>query len=407
LSVIAVTGTNGKTSTAWWLAQALVKLGKPCGVMGTLGIGFPNDTNWSQTGLTTPDPIAIHHTLRQWVDQGVLACAIEASSIGLKEHRLNGLSVRIGIFTNLTQDHLDYHQTMEAYWEAKKCLFDFSSLEAAVINIDNVYGEKLAKELVNSKKNLSIWTYSKENTQARLSSVNWCPTSTGLELCLKESDHQEEVVLKTEFVGSYNISNLLGVLCTLRVLGVSLQTAVDACASLTAVPGRMQVVKTLDNNKLTHPLVMVDYAHTPDALEQALLALRPLATIRNGKLHVIIGCGGNRDITKRPLMANIAEQHADNIWLTSDNPRNEDIHQILNQMLVGLKSRFGDVHIIEDRDQAIRTAIFSASIADIILIAGKGHESTQEINGVKYPFSDVEHAQKNLQAYSDLIFPHQ
>lgn len=407
ITVIAITGTNGKTSTAWWIGQSLLNLGVPCGVMGTLGIGFPSNKNWAHTGLTTPDPVTIHHTLRGWGDEGVLACAIEASSIGLQECRLNGLHIRTAVFTNFTQDHLDYHQTMEAYWDAKKSLFDFSSLEAVVINTDDIYGAKLAQQLAIYKKNINIWTYSKKTRHARLSCTSWRSTATGLEFSIKERGCQAQMVLKTQFVGAYNISNLLGVICTLRTVGIPLPTAVHACASLTAVPGRMQVVKTSDDNQSARPLVLVDYAHTPDALEQALVALRPLTSVRNGKLHVVIGCGGNRDTAKRPLMANIAEQYADVVWFTSDNPRNENVEQIFNQMMAGLKSGFHTVHVIKEREQAIRTAILSASAADLILIAGKGHEATQEVNGVKYPFSDEQHAQKTLHLYANTVSPSQ
>lgn len=395
LSVIAITGTNGKTSTAWWLAQALTTLGKSCGVMGTLGIGLPNDLKWNQTGLTTPDPVSIQHTLRHWANRGISVCAIEASSIGLREHRLDGLHIRVGIFTNLTQDHLDYHQTMEAYWDAKRSLFDFPNLEGAVINIDDACGERLAKELRHKRTDLNIWTYSQQSVSARLSCLSWHSTSAGMELRIKENG-KEEVNLKVNFVGAYNISNLLAALCALRMLGIPLSTAVRACTSLSAVPGRMEIIKSLSGYDEHHPMVLIDYAHTPDALEKALTALRPIANHRDGKLHVIIGCGGNRDAVKRPLMGRIAEQYADEVWFTTDNPRSEDPQHILNQMLNGLQEKLYFVHIIEDRALAIKIAINSASPKDVILIAGKGHETTQEINGVKHSFSDAIEARKNL-----------
>lgn len=393
LSVIAITGTNGKTSSAWWLAQALTAAGRRCGVMGTLGVGFPHHANWEQTGLTTPDPIAIQRTLSQWHGQGVTACAIEASSIGIEEERLSGLYVRIALFTNFTQDHLDYHKTMDAYWQAKRRLFDFPSLESVVINIDDVHGQRLAAELAESRKDLSIWTYSIQSAQARLFAVNWHPTSTGLELDVRETDGATAISLSTTFVGAYNGSNLLGVLCALRALGVSLEAAVSACASLTAVPGRMESVQTTGSENM--PLVLVDYAHTPDALVQALTALRPIASLRGGLLHAIVGCGGDRDPTKRPLMAQAAEQNADCIWFTSDNPRSENPLKILEQMLKGLRAP-NAAHIVADRGHAIKSALLNASNKDVVLIAGKGHETTQEINGVKYPFSDVTQAQQVL-----------
>jgi UDP-N-acetylmuramoyl-L-alanyl-D-glutamate--2,6-diaminopimelate ligase len=207
------------------------------------------------------------------------------------------------------------------------------------------------------------------------------------------------MALSVPFVGAYNVSNLLGVICTLRAHGLSLADAVRACHVLTAVPGRMQVVQQShdinDTSKQAYPLVLVDYAHTPDALVQAITALRPIVDLRKGRLHVVVGCGGDRDRLKRPLMARAAEQYADCIWLTSDNPRSEDPSQILQQMVAGL-SHPDASHVIADRSEAIKAAIFAASLHDVILIAGKGHEVTQEIKGVKHPFSDVVQAQQAL-----------
>lgn len=406
LSVVAITGTNGKTSSAWWLAQALTAIGLPCGVMGTLGLGKPqkvknsvnwNDMVWESTGLTTPDPITIQRTLRHWADEGIKACAIEASSIGIEEHRLNGLRLHIALFTNFTQDHLDYHHNMLAYWQAKRRLFDTVDLAAAVIHIDDVHGQQLATELAQHRPALHLSTYGIQSVAAQLRVIHWTPTPRGLHFTVQENDGSPTLGVNVPFVGEYNIYNLLGVISALRVLGASLPLALQACETLTSVPGRMQVVPH-PSTDVSAPLVLIDYAHTPDALEKALTALRPMTRLRQGHLHVVIGCGGNRDPLKRPLMAKASEHYADVVWLTSDNPRREHPHDILRQMIEGLDTP-NRVHVIPDRAEAIRSAISNAAVADVVLIAGKGHETTQDINGIKHPFSDVIHAQRVLSQY--------
>ncbi len=390
MSVVAVTGTNGKTSTTWWLAQALSQLPQPltmrCGVGGTLGVGQPSQEVLS-TGMTTPDPVVLQGTLRRFVDAGLKACAMEASSIGIEEHRLRGTHVQVAVFTNFTQDHLDYHGSMQAYWQAKRKLFAWPGLQSAVINIDDGHGAALAESLEGHLGD--IWTVSTRQG-ARLRAQNIAYRDSGLYFEVIEGG--ESIGLQTKMIGSYNISNVLSVLGAMRALNVPLQVAVDACAHLLPVPGRMECL-----GGENEPMVAVDYAHTPDALAHALDALRPLAQQRGGRLWCVFGCGGDRDTTKRPLMGAIAMKHADTVVITSDNPRSERPESIISQILLGLVEQ-NAAEVWVDRAQAIAEAIAQAAAEDVILLAGKGHETTQDIAGVKHPFSDHAHAEKALAA---------
>ena len=383
LDVVATTGTNGKTSTAWWMAQALSLLGRRCAVVGTLGIGEPPQGGQSAqiefTGLTTPDPVMLHAALRRFADGGFAACAIEASSIGIVEQRLAGVHLRLALFTNFTRDHLDYHQTMDAYWAAKRQLFDWPGLRAAVVNIDDEQGALLAGELDGGA--LDLWTYSTQ-FDARLRAVNLGYVEGGLSFDLLDGDAR--VAMRSRLIGDYNASNLLAVIGGLRALGVSLQDVASVVPQLTPVPGRMQRV----GQGAGVPEVLVDYAHTPDALEKVLRALRPLARARGGRLVCVFGCGGDRDATKRPLMGAIAERDADAVVLTSDNPRSEMPAAILADIAAGLAQRSAAT-MTQDRRAAIAQTIAAADARDVILIAGKGHEDYQEIKGVKQPFSDL------------------
>ena len=292
LRVVATTGTNGKTSTAWWTAQALGLLGQRCGVVGTLGVGEPPvpggaANHVSHTGLTTPDPVRLQQGFREMVGQGFAACAIEASSIGIVEHRLDATQIEVALFTNFTQDHLDYHGDMAAYRAAKRRLFDWPGLKSAVINVDDATGAELVAELAG--RGLQLWTVSVHG-EARLSAsqIRW--EDGGLVFNVVEGGR--EVEARTGLIGDYNISNLLVVIGGLRALGVPLAEAVPAAARVTPVPGRMQrVLGDADG-----PEVVVDYAHTPDALDKALGALAPLAQARGGQLWCVFGCGGDREI---------------------------------------------------------------------------------------------------------------
>jgi UDP-N-acetylmuramyl-tripeptide synthetase len=396
IDVLAVTGTNGKTSTTWWLAQALTVLTPPipCGLVGTLGIGRApqpgagGDTaKVVSTGLTTPDPVLLQQTLRRFVDEGLKACAIEASSIGIEERRLDGTRIRTAVFTNFTQDHLDYHGSMEAYGQAKAALFDWPDLRAAVINIDDDMGAELARSL--AQRSLDLWTVSCQSP-ARLSARDIRFEGPGLGFTLREGD--EEHALATHLIGNYNVSNLLGVIAAMRTLGVPLAAAVDACRGLHPVPGRMEIVSAAGQ-----PLAVVDYAHTPDALAQALQALLPLAQQRGGQLWCLFGCGGDRDPLKRPVMGAVAAQHADRVVVTSDNPRSEKIEAIISQILLGLEGT-SSVNVVADRAQAIARTLQQAQPKDVVLVAGKGHEDYQEIAGTRLPFSDRAEVSKALRA---------
>ncbi|HEY8048029.1 MAG TPA: UDP-N-acetylmuramoyl-L-alanyl-D-glutamate--2,6-diaminopimelate ligase [Ramlibacter sp.] len=385
LDVLAVTGTNGKTSTAWWLAQALSNAGIACGVIGTLGTGHPPHVEF--VGLTTPDPVLLQGRFRQFADGGAKACAIEASSVGIVERRLDGTRIRVALFTNFTQDHLDYHGTMDAYWDAKAELFRWPGLQAAVVNIDDEKGRALAKTLEGSR--FELWTLSCAEP-ARLTARNIGYGDGGLRFDVCEGTRS--VPLATNVIGQYNVSNLLGVIAAMRAMDVSLEDAVNACSELLPVPGRMERLAQAGK-----PLVAVDYAHTPDALDKALNALRPLAQQRGGELWCVFGCGGDRDATKRPLMAAVVEKNADHVVVTSDNPRSEKPENIISQVLLGL-SHAQCVEVQADRARAIAETIAAAQASDVILIAGKGHEDYQEIAGVKHPFSDQAEARRALDA---------
>ena len=419
LQVIAVTGTNGKSSTAWWTAQALTALGRRCGLVGTLGIGEPPrvasggepppvaagaeprcdaargdppqpgaPVQLTQTGLTTPDPVTLQAGLRRMVDAGFAACAIEASSIGLVEQRLAGTPITVAQFTNFTRDHLDFHGDMAAYWLAKRALFDWPGLRAAVVNVDDAQGAALARELAAAR--LDLWTTGlRAPARLRAEEVHYADGG----LAFTAAEGAARVPVRSRLIGDYNAENLLAVLGALRALGVSLADAAAVVPQLGPVPGRMQRVvadATVDRvpPAVGRPELVVDYAHTPDALDKALAALRPLAAARGGALWCVFGCGGNRDASKRPLMGAIAHRGADHVVLTSDNPRLEDPALILQQIRAGLPVD-AEVVVIEDRRTTIAHAVRRAAAADVVLIAGKGHEAYQDMAGIKRPFSDA------------------
>ncbi len=411
LNTVAITGTNGKTSSAWWVAQALTLLGQRCGVVGTLGVGVPPvqgaAADMQFTGLTTPDPVLLHETLRGFVAQGFKACAMEASSIGIDEQRLAGVRIAVAVFTNLTQDHLDYHGTMAAYGAAKRKLFAWPGLRAAVVNVDDAAGLDLVTSLqgqgeVEGEGLLDVWSCStRAQAKARLTASQVRYEANGLVFDVTEqgagSVGQSAATLRTPLIGDYNVSNLLGVIGALRALGLPLADIAQVAGQLTPVPGRMQCV-----GDAGEPQAVVDYAHTPDALEKALAALRPLAQARGGQLVCVFGCGGDRDPGKRPLMAAAAQRLANAVVLTSDNPRSEDPAAILRDLQQGLTSH-RSVTVQADRRQAILDTVLHAAPNDVILVAGKGHEDYQEVQGVKHPFSDVAEvqaalAQRTLQA---------
>ncbi len=403
LDVIAVTGTNGKTSTAWWVAQALNFLHYrtplksnslsnsellpqySSGLVGTLGTGTPGSMVFN--GLTTPDPVLLHAEFAQMRANGAQACAIEASSIGLAEQRLAGTAIRVAMFTNFTQDHLDYHGNMPAYWQAKLALFDWPGVQAAVVNLDDPQGAELAQHC--AARGVQVWTVSLLRTDARVWAQAIEYTDTGMRFTVCEG--AQHAALECPVVGDYNVSNLLGVIAALRSLDIELLAACQAVSRCTAVPGRMECV-TLPGA----PMVAVDYAHTPDALDKVLAALRPMAQARGGQLWCVFGCGGDRDASKRPLMAQAAERGANKVVVTSDNPRSEAPESIIAQIVAGLAAP-ARAQVQTDRALAIANAVQQAKAQDVIVIAGKGHEDYQDIAGTKYAFSDIAHARIALQ----------
>ena len=412
LKVVAVTGTNGKTSVSWWLAQALSNLKQvapiPCGLVGTFGMGRPPkprgafeetprwETHLRSTGMTTPDPVLLQHYFQQFVREGDQACAIEASSIGIEERRLDGTRIHTAVFTNLTQDHLDYHGSMSAYGLAKAKLFAWPGLQAAVINVDDVQGAEWAASLGGTLP--ALWTVSCVGP-ARLQARGIHYDAQGLRFTLVETlqddtGGEESHAMQTRLIGTYNVANVLGVLGAMRSLGVPLAAAVDACHDLTPVPGRMECI-----GGVNQPLAAVDYAHTPDAIGKALEALRPLAAQRGGQLWCVLGCGGDRDASKRPLMGAMAACHADHVVVTSDNPRGEKPEFIISQILLGLSGHQA-LTVLPDRAEAIAYAIRAAAPEDVLLIAGKGHEDYQEVAGTRLPFSDAVQVRQALAAWT-------
>jgi UDP-N-acetylmuramoyl-L-alanyl-D-glutamate--2,6-diaminopimelate ligase len=408
LDVVATTGTNGKTSTAWWTAQTLNLLGRRTGFVGTLGVGVPplpqpvasadSTLDWTirATGLTTPDPILLQATFKRMVDDGFAACAMEASSIGIVEHRLAGTRVDVALFTNFTLDHLDYHGSVDNYWAAKRLLFGWPGLKSAVVNIDDDAGALLAEELRRGP--LDVWTYStRPDSGARLIAADIRYEDGGLAFTLVEDvavgDRARREPVTTTLIGDYNISNLLAVLGGLRALGVLLADAARVGGLVTPVPGRMQRVAA---GAPGQPEVVVDYAHTPDALEKVLPALRPLVGARGGRLLCVFGCGGDRDATKRPLMGGIAARLADEVVVTSDNPRTEDPQAIVDQIVAGAYGG-APVRAVVDRRAAIAEVLAGADPRDVVLLAGKGHEDYQEIGRERLPFSDLDEARKALE----------
>lgn len=396
---VGITGTNGKTSCSQWISAALTALGTRCAIIGTLGTGLPG--HLVHTGFTTPDAPQLQRSLAQLRDAGAQAVAMEVSSHALHQGRVNGTAFDIAVFTNLTQDHLDYHQTFEAYEAAKARLFAWPELRAAVINRDDAAGRRL---LASTQGHARTIAYGLDGGQGALQDApqadalllasNVRATATGTAFHLSTSDWGDAEV-EVQTLGAFNVSNLLGVLGALLAADVPFEAALAELAQLEPVNGRMQRLGgRLQNDE---PLVVIDYAHTPDALEKTLEALRPMATARGGELICMFGCGGDRDATKRPLMGAIAEKIADGVVVTSDNPRSEDPQSIIEQIAAGMKDA-SKARRIEDRASAILQAIRSAAREDVIVLAGKGHEATQEIMGKKRAFSDQDHARLALAA---------
>ena len=380
MHMIGITGTNGKTSVAHWVAQAFARLGQKIAVIGTVGNGFPGALTPALN--TTPDAIELQQRLAKYRKQGAVACAMEVSSHGLEQGRVNGTQFNVAVLTNLSRDHLDYHGNMDNYANAKARLFSWPGLDWVVLNVDDAFGQRLESEVRAAR----VAGYGFQRGAVVGEKLHLSQAGLNLQVRTDWGNAELEVPL----LGRFNAANVLAALTTLLVSDVKLDDACQALAHITPPPGRMQ---TLGGH--AHPLVVVDYAHTPDALEKVLATLREI--VSGGRLICVFGCGGNRDKGKRPLMGKIAAAGADEVWITSDNPRHEAPQHIINEILAGAT---GKPHIEPDRARAIFEAVGGAHHGDVVLIAGKGHEDYQEIAGERLPFSDVAVANKALEAWT-------
>lgn len=383
LAVAGVTGTNGKTTTAWIIRHLCDVAGRACGLVGTVEYILPGRIE--EASRTTPESADLHAMLAEMRDGGFRAAAIEVSSHGLIQHRTTGVEFDSAIFTNLTQDHLDYHGTMDAYFEAKALLFLRLAEQTlkkgrAVINSDDRFGRRMMDRIPASTP---VITYGQgSNCAFRASAIQSTHEGTTFRLDAKGRSY----LVRTPLIGVYNVMNTVAALGAVSSMGIELRRAVAAAASIPQVPGRLERVPGRRSFQC-----YVDYAHTPDAVSGVLKTLRQIAKRR---IITVFGCGGDRDRTKRPMMASAAEELSDHAILTSDNPRGEDPDAILREAASGFRSNASE--IISDREDAIRRAVDLAGSGDIVLIAGKGHEKYQEIGGVRHPFDDVRTAARAM-----------
>jgi UDP-N-acetylmuramoyl-L-alanyl-D-glutamate--2,6-diaminopimelate ligase len=388
LWLAGVTGTNGKTTVSYWISCALEALGFHCGLIGTLGSGFPGAL---ATGLnTTPDAVELHRLFADFAASGACAAAMEVSSIGVDQGRVNGARFDVAAFTNLTRDHIDYHGTMQGYAEAKARFFDLPGVGAAVINLDDDFGMEQAGRL--AARGMRVIGVSLAGCAGappgvqKLVGANLRASPAGL--CFDIAWEGRRVGLDVRLAGTFNVSNLLVVIGVLLLHGEALDDIAQVAKTLAPPPGRMQLVG--GNGE---PMVIVDYAHTPDALIRALEAARETARSRDGRLICVFGCGGGRDRGKRALMGEAAAKLADRVIVTSDNPRNEEPQKIIDDILQGAGTA---AEAESDRAKAIRAAVTTANSCDVILVAGKGHETYQESCGERRPFSDCDQAAQAL-----------
>ena len=407
LWLIGVTGTNGKTSCVQWLAQALTKLDIKTASIGTLGDGFVDELRPAVN--TTPDPVLLQQRIASFLKHGAQYVVMEVSSHGIEQGRINGSTLSVALFTNLSHDHLDYHGSMQAYAAAKARLFHWAGLKYAVLNFDDVFSVELIKQLTGRATHIIGYGFKELGIKERdpklfkmVHGHNLRVSSQGLEFDVVFEG--ERIKVKTELIGEFNASNLLAVLSTLLACGLSLSDAVKSLKGIQPIPGRME---KFGGGNL--PLVVVDFAHTPVALEKTLIALRvvinsakDISKIKNkkSKLICVFGCGGDRDQDKRALMGKIATELSDETIITSDNPRNEDPCSIINEIVSGAGINY---LVQENREAAIRRALYGAHKGDIVLIAGKGHEVYQEIGVKKIPFSDVKVVRLILQELTSKV----
>ena len=381
--IVAVTGTNGKSSICYYIAQLAQAVGLSSAMIGTFGIGPL--THLQEAQQTTPDLLTLHKLLSSFAAQGIQLVAFEASSHALDQKRLAGVPVSTAVFSNLTRDHLDYHGSMESYAVAKRKLFEFDSLQQAIICADSEYAAFMLQACP-----ANAWQYSAQNRlEADFSVVKKSFKQDGVDLTIRVHDKEYEVSIP--LLGDFNVQNALAALAAVESVAGEVGSLVSALSELQGAPGRMQPSKCKGA-----PLVLVDYAHTPDALEVALKAVHDHAS---GDVVCVFGCGGDRDSGKRPLMLQAAQRNAHKVFLTSDNPRSEAPMAIIADAMKGLDKSLSDVVIEVDRRKAIREAILSSKPEDIVLVAGKGHENYQEVDGVRHHFDDREEAQTALSHY--------
>lgn len=395
LNIVGFTGTNGKTSCSQWFTQAMNAMQKKTAVMGTLGNGFADALE--ATANTTPEPVLLQKNLALYLAQGAVNVAMEVSSHGIEQGRLNGTTLSVAVLTNLSRDHLDYHKSMDAYAESKARLFFWPRLKCAVLNLDDVFGVELFRQLAQQPVQIIGYGFRKD---AVADCDRQCSMVYGRDLradlrgiALEIEFEGQREKLAVDMIGKFNAANILAVISALVASGVSFPDAVRAMQSVRAIPGRME---KFGGGK--RPTVIVDYAHTPDALEKVLTTLRETLrgavfntrrpkTRKSGRLYCVVGCGGERDRGKRKLIGEVALRLADEVIFTSDNPRREDPKQIVLDMIATRK--IGEQQIEINRELAIYQAVSNAAAGDIVLVAGKGHETYQEINGEKIPFSDM------------------
>lgn len=384
LDVIGVTGTNGKTSCSQFLAQLLPN----CGVIGTMGWGSWG--NLRQTVNTTPDALTVQQMLRQLRSERKKTVVMEVSSHGLEQGRVGGVAFNVALFTNLSRDHLDYHGSMEDYLAAKMRLFTWPGLGIAVLNLDDIYTDEIVKRIA---KDVRIWGFTAKAVErtgveiVQAERVVIGLTGIRFEACWQG----RRMAINTAIAGGFNVENLLAVLTTLLAMSVPFEQAARSLEQLQPVAGRMEHFGGDDR-----PTVFVDYAHSPDALNKLLAGLKPHC---QGSLRLVFGCGGDRDKGKRAQMGRVAEQWADRVVVTDDNPRTERPEAIVNDILAGCSS--AKVVVMHDRKQAIEKVISEAKCSDCIVIAGKGHEQYQDVNGVRLPFSDQQAVKQTLSAWKE------
>ena len=392
LWMVGITGTNGKTSTCHWVAQALSDNSRKCAMIGTLGNGFAGKLEAGAN--TTPDAVTVHGLLADYLRDGAQAVAMEVSSHALAQGRVNGVRFDVALHTNLSRDHLDYHGDMESYAASKRKLFVWDRLKYAVLNLDDEFGAKLAEQLRD--ETVEAIGYGMSDAAMKFAGqlgirmvYGHLAEMSGHGLQLDVHTSWGGAQLNSALIGRFNAANLLGALAVLLASGIGLSDAVRSLGKVQAVAGRMQRV-----GNEQQPTVIVDYAHTPDALEKVLLALREASAPRGSRLICVFGCGGDRDRGKRAMMGKVAERFSDWCIVTSDNPRSEDPQEIIAEIVGGMSG--DNREIIVERAAAIQRAISRAQQIDTVLIAGKGHERYQEISGVKHPFSDVLVAEQAL-----------